>query len=68
MLSYEATGKLIRYYNDDQPSFEYTDNEGNIYKCNQKHTIILQPTTFKIGQKEEFLRLIADYEGYISEF
>ena len=68
VLSYEATGKLIRYYNDDQPSFEYTDNEGNIYKCNQKHTIILQPTTFKIGQKEEFLRLIADYEGYISEF
>ena len=43
-------------------------NEGNIYKCKQQHTIILQPTTFTIGQKEEFLRLIADYDGYISEF
>jgi hypothetical protein len=68
VLSYEATGKLIRYYNDEQSNFEYTDNEGNIYKCKQQHTIILQPTTFTIGQKEEFLRLIADYEGYISEF
>jgi len=68
VLPYEATQKLIRYYNDEQPNFEYTDIDGNRYKCNQRHAIILQPTTFTIGQTPEFLRLIASYEDYIGEF
>ena len=68
VLSYKATEKLLRLYNDNQPSFQYTDIDGNLYTCHQKHSIILQPTTFEIGQTDVFLELIAEMQGYIGEF
>lgn len=67
-FGYKETGKLIHFYNNHQPDFTYKDIDGNMYTCKQKHSIILQPTTFTIGMTEEFLKLILKYkEGYIED-
>lgn len=67
-LGYHETKKNIHYYNDMQVPFEYKDVDGNIYRCMQKHSIVLQPTTYTIGQTEEFLKLILKYkEHYIED-
>lgn len=67
-FGYKECGKLTHYYNDNQDSFTYTDIDGNEYLCQQEHAIILQPTTFTIGQTQELLALILEHEGYISDF
>ena len=66
-LSYEATKKLLRLYEDNQQPFKYKDVDGNIYKCEWQHTIILQPTTFKIGQTDDLLALIAHEQGFMTD-
>ena len=67
-FGYHECGKLIHFYNNHQMPFTYRDIEGNIYTCNQKHSIILQPTTFTIGLTEEFLKLILKYkEEYVED-
>lgn len=68
VIGYEECKKNIHYYNDAQKKFTYTDINGNVYTCRQKHSIVLQPTTYTIGQTEEFLKLILRYrEAYIED-
>jgi hypothetical protein len=68
IIGYKECKKNIHYYNDNQKKFTYTDIDGNRYTCHQKHSIVLQPTTYTIGQTEEFLKLILRYrESYIED-
>lgn len=46
---YADSGKMVHYYLDEQPDFEFTDYQGNKYRCTQKHTVVLQPTTYTLG-------------------
>ena len=68
VIGYKECNKNIHYYNDTQEPFTYTDIDGNMYTCNQKHSIVLMPTTYTIGQTEEFLKLVLKYkEEYIED-
>lgn len=67
-LSYEACEKLLRLYEDKQEPFYYKDIDGNIFRCKQRHSIILQPTTFKIGVTDDLLALAAYYNGYMQDY
>ena len=68
IFGYHECGKLIHFYTNHQPDFTYIDIDGNEYTCHQKHSIILQPTTFTIGLTEEFLKLVLKYmEGYVED-
>jgi hypothetical protein len=46
---YADSGKLVHYYIDDQEPFEFRDYQGNLYRCTQKHAVVLQPTTYTLG-------------------
>lgn len=65
VFGYEYSGRLIHYYEDDQEPFTYTDVNGNEYRCTQRHSIILQPSTYKLGQTDEYQALIDEYFGII---
>lgn len=58
VFTYEQSKKLISLYNDEQPPFTFTDEEGNEYNCTQETAIVLQPTTFKIGVDDDWQMLI----------
>lgn len=64
-FGYKAADKLIHYYTDEQAPFEYRDVQGNIYRCSQKHAIILQPTTYTIGITDLYESLLALASGHI---
>ena len=57
----ECTGKLTHYYEDKQPDFSYIDIDGNLYTCKQKHSIILQPTSYSMSLTPVYERLIEEY-------
>lgn len=66
VFGYEDAKKLIHYYDDEQPEFDYRDVEGNIYHSTQRHSIILQPTTYTLGITAEFEDYIrGEYNDYI---
>lgn len=67
-FDYKDTGKLIHFYNNNQKPFSYVDVEGNTYRCSQQHSIILQPTTYKIGVTDELLKLALYYDNYVEDF
>lgn len=54
VFGYHDAEKLIHYYDDNQPEFDYRDIDGNIYHSKQRHSIILQPTTYTLGITAEF--------------
>ena len=54
VFGYNDAEKLIHYYDDNQPEFDYRDVDGNIYHSKQRHSIILQPTTYTLGITAEF--------------
>lgn len=64
-FDYNYSGRLIHYYEDNQKPFMYTDIQGNKYICEQRHAIILQPSTYTLGQTSEFETLINEYIGII---
>lgn len=64
-FDYNYSGRLIHYYEDDQKPFMYIDIQGNKYICEQRHAIILQPSTYTLGQTSEFETLINEYIGII---
>lgn len=64
-FDYKYSGRLIHYYEDNQKPFFYTDIKGNKYLCKQRHAIILQPSTYTLGQTSEFESLINEYIGII---
>lgn len=61
----ECTGKLTHYYSDNQPDFSYTDVDGNVYTCKQKHSIVLTPTGYSFSMTPEYERLINEYYGIL---
>ncbi len=60
MFDYKHAQKLTHYYIDEQEPFTYTDKDGNQYTSKQRHSIVLQPTTYSLGITHE-------YESYINE-
>ena len=51
---YAASGKLIHYYNDEQPDITFEDVDGNIYTSHYRHTVVLQPTSYTLGTTEVY--------------
>ena len=64
-FDYHHSGRLIHYYEDNQKPFAYKDVNGNYYFCKQRHSIILQPSTYTLGQTDEYETLIEEYLNII---
>ena len=64
-FGYRESGRLIHYYEDNQQPFAYRDINGNYYFCKQRHSIILQPSTYTLGQTDDYQTLIDKYIGLI---
>ena len=67
VIGYEDAQKLTHYYEDNQEPFWYTDVDGNRYYAQQRHSIILQPTTYTLGITDEYEGLIDEYMGIIPD-
>ena len=67
VFGYQAADKLIHFYTDEQPEFDYRDIEGNIYHCKQKHSIILQPPTYTLGITDEYEYILATIGGMVRD-
>lgn len=59
---YKDAHKLAHYYNDDQPQVTFTDADGNKYTNTYKHGLILQPTTYTLGQTDLYEALVEYYQ------
>lgn len=66
-FDYEVSKKLTHCYIDNQTQATYTDIDGNKYTTKQKHSIVLQPTTYELGITDEYESLIDDYFGMIPD-
>lgn len=67
IFDYEHAKKLTHYYIDNQKPFTYTDCQGNKYHSTQKHSIVLQPTTYKLGITDEYEQFIESLIGIIPD-
>ena len=67
VFGYEAADKLLHFYRDDQPDFDYRDIEGNIYHSKQRHSIILQPTTYTLGLTDEYEYILTTLGGLVRD-
>ena len=60
VFDYASAGKLISFYNDDQPDIIYKDYLGQVYHSRQRHGICLQPAEYSLSMS-------AAFEAYIEE-
>ena len=60
IFDYKDTGKNLLIYNDDMPSFELEDYQGNKELIKVKYGCTLVPTTYELGKSEEYCYLISD--------
>ena len=60
IFDYKHAQKLTHCYIDNQPTFTYTDKDGNTYTSTQRHSIVLQPTTYSLGITPEYMTFIED--------
>lgn len=65
VFNYKEANKLTHYYYDEQEQITYIDVQGNTYTSTQKHSVILQPTTYTLGITDEFEALINEYLGQL---
>lgn len=52
------SGRLIRFYNDYQPTIDVEDEQGHVQHVNQQHGICLMPTTYKLGLSTDYQEAI----------
>lgn len=58
-FNYKDAKKNISNYNDSQKGFKFKDKNGVYYECdNIEFSINMQPTTFKIGLTDDYMRLL----------
>lgn len=66
---YDTSGKLTVFYHEltltnegvvdnTQKPFEFTDIDGNKYLCDYPYSVVLMPTTYKLGITEEYEQII----------
>lgn len=60
VFEYKDTGKNIVLYNDDMKPTMLTDYQGNTELQNFKYGISILPTTYKLGQADEYFDLLSD--------
>lgn len=63
-----TSGRLIRYYIDDQPDIELVDFMGNHEVVKQKHSTVLQPTSYNLGMTEEYDNRIKSAQALRAEY
>ena len=62
VFDYKAAGKLIHFYDDEQPEIEFKDIDGNIYRSDLQYGIILQPTTYHVGVTLEYALMLQHFQ------
>lgn len=67
VFDYEHAKKLTHCYIDNQQPFTYIDKDGNRYTSKQRHSIVLQPTTYTLGITPEYENFIMLMMGFIPE-
>lgn len=67
VFDYKSADKLTHTYIDNQPSITYIDADGNRYTSTQRHSIVLQPTTYTLGVTDEYETLINQYIGILND-
>ena len=66
---YDTSGKLTVFYHEltltnegvvdnTQKPFEFTDIDGHKYLCDYPYSVVLMPTTYKLGITEEYEQII----------
>lgn len=65
---YHTSGRMIRYYLDDQEEVTLTDYIGNVETINQKHATALQPTTYNLGMTEEYDNRVKSAQALCAEY
>ena len=67
VFDYEHADKLLHTYIDDQPPITYTDADVKRYTSVQKHSIVLQPTTYTLCITDDYETLINQFIGIIND-
>lgn len=62
IFDYNASGKLVHYYDDNMPKISYIDVTGNKYISDLKYGIILAPTTYTVGLSDDYEALLDQLE------
>lgn len=57
---YHDSGKLTHVYLNDQKPVKFLDKDGKIQYSDQKHGVVLQPTTYTLGLTSEYESLIKE--------
>lgn len=61
-FSYNISKKLTHFYQNDQEPIRFIDLHGEVQTADNRHAIILQPTTYKLGVTEYYEALHNIYE------
>lgn len=63
----ETTGKLIHFYLDDMPECDVADFLGHIYHITDTSGVCLMPTTYVLGQTEEYAEFCSSERAIYDE-
>ena len=55
---YSTSGKLMHTYIENQPDITFTDIDGNEYTSHQRHSVVLQPTSYTLGLSDFYELLV----------
>lgn len=55
---YNESGKLTHVYINDQEPFNFVDCKGKVQHSDQKHGVVLQPTTYTLGLSDVYEALV----------
>ena len=55
---YSTSGKLMHTYIENQPDITFTDIDGNVYTSHQRHSVVLQPTSYTLGLSDFYELLV----------
>lgn len=61
-FDYYHSGKLTHVYMHDQPEIDFIDYLGKPQHSDQKHGVVLQPTTYTLGLTDSYEAIIRKFQ------
>lgn len=61
IFDYHTAGKNIHHYTEQMP-FTFRDIDGNNYYCTDTYGVVLQPTSYRLGLKADYLSVINEFQ------
>ena len=60
---YSTSGKLMHTYIEDQDDITFKDIDGNTYTSHQRHSVVLQPTSYTLGLSDFYELLMKWFDN-----